>query len=69
MSKNHIGDWLQIDDRFKVSDLNFLKLKLAKKAQQKNKKPESKIDKTQDEVTQNGLEDESEEGSEESEAV
>jgi len=25
MSKNRIGDWLQIDDRFKVSDLNFLK--------------------------------------------
>ena len=38
---------------------------MAKKAQQKKKKPESKIDKTQDEVTENGLEDESEERSEE----
>ena len=38
---------------------------MAKKAQQKKKKPESKIDKTQDEVTENGLEDEIEEGSEE----
>lgn len=38
---------------------------MAKKAQQKKKKPESKIDRTQDEVTEIGLEDESEEGSEE----
>ena len=36
---------------------------MAKKAQQKKKKPESRIDKTQDEVTENGLEDECEEGS------
>tara|TARA_B100000579_G_scaffold221857_1_gene181474 strand:- start:123 stop:446 length:324 start_codon:yes stop_codon:yes gene_type:complete len=40
-------------------------LKLAKKAQQKKRKPESKINRTQDEVTENGVEDESEEGSEE----
>ena len=38
---------------------------MAKKAQQKKKKPESRIDKTQDEVTENGLEDESDEGAEE----
>ena len=38
---------------------------MAKKAQQKKKKPVSKIDRTQDEVTQNELEDESEEGAEE----
>ena len=38
---------------------------MAKKAQRKKKKPESKIDRTQDDVTQNELEDESEEGSEE----
>jgi len=38
---------------------------LAKKAQQKKRKPESKINRTQDEVTENGVEDESEEGSEE----
>ncbi len=40
-------------------------MKLAKKAQQKKRKPESKINRTQDEVTENGVEDESEEGSEE----
>ena len=38
---------------------------MAKKAQQKKKKPESKMGRTQDEVTENGLEDESEERSEE----
>ncbi len=38
---------------------------MAKKAQQKKKKPESKIDETQDEFTENGLDDESEEDSEE----
>ena len=38
---------------------------MAKKAQQKKRKPESKINRTQDEVTENGVEDESEEGSEE----
>ena len=38
---------------------------MAKKAQQKKKKPESKIDKTQNEVTESGLGDESEEQSEE----
>ena len=38
---------------------------MAKKAQRKKKKPESKIDKTQHKVTENGLDDESKEGSEE----
>ena len=38
---------------------------MAKKAQQKKKKPESKIDKTQNEVTENSLGDESEEQTEE----
>ena len=37
---------------------------MAKKALQKKKKPESKIDKTQNEVTENSLGDESEEQSE-----
>ena len=38
---------------------------MAKKAQQKKKKPESKIDRIQGEVTENGLEDESEDESQE----